>query len=376
MNLGIYFHIPFCQSRCHYCHFTTAPFQAQSEEKYQEAIHKEFERFSTRSSDENVDSIYFGGGTPSIVPADRISRLIFECRKRYSVSADCEISLEANPGTLTEDKILKLRDSGVNRISIGAQSFDNAELAAVGRIHSAGDIDASLRDLRKAGFVNINMDLMLGLPLQTLQSWRMNLEKAVELDVPHLSVYMLDLDGSCRLHSMIADGSVQIPEEDLVSDLYLETIDRLSSGGCQQYEISNFAREGFSCRHNLKYWMREPVLGFGLGSHSFDGRFRYANNSKMDEYVRSIENGDSPAIWREPVSVSQAIEEELFLGLRLNKGVDWKRLQKMCSEERRLSYEDSIRNLNARGWIEMGAGVIRLTPSGMLFSNEIFQLFI
>jgi oxygen-independent coproporphyrinogen III oxidase len=376
VSFGLYIHIPFCQSKCHYCHFVTLPFRPELEERYQKAIIRELELFSSNPANEKTDSIYFGGGTPSIVPAGRISNLISECRKRYSIAIDCEISLEANPGTLTKDKALEFHDIGVNRISIGAQSFDNSELAVIGRIHSADMIVESLYILRKIGFSNINLDLMLGLPRQTAQSWRRNLEKLVELAVPHVSVYMLDLDDQCRLHSLIANGAIQIPDEDLISDLYLETIHFLSSCGYRQYEISNFAREGFSCRHNLKYWMREPVLGFGLGSHSFNGKIRYANNSKIDEYMLSIEKGNSPAIWHDPVSEAQAVEETLFLGLRLNKGVNWEFLRELCSKDRRDRYEDSFKKLLNEGWIEWKDAIVRLTPSGMLISNEIFQLFI
>jgi oxygen-independent coproporphyrinogen III oxidase len=352
------------------------PFHPELEERYQKAIIRELALFSSNPNNEKADSIYFGGGTPSIIPDGRIACLISDCRKHFPISSDCEISLEANPGTLTKDKASEFHNIGVNRISIGAQSFDNSELAVIGRVHNADMIVESLHILRKIGFANINLDLMLGLPHQTARSWRRNLQKLVELAVPHVSVYMLDLDDQCRLHSLIANGAIQIPEEDLISDLYLETVDFLSSCGYQQYEISNFAQEGFSCRHNLKYWMREHVLGFGLGSHSFNGRIRYANNSKIEEYVLSIEKGESPVIWHEPISETQAVEETLFLGLRLNKGVNWELLRELCSNDRRTRYEDSFKNLLDKGWIEWKDAYVRLTPSGMLFSNEIFQIFI
>ncbi len=374
MSLGVYIHIPFCQSKCHYCHFISMPYHLEMAENYHRAVLGELEIFS--SPDSKVDSIYFGGGTPSIIPANQISNLISECRKQYSVADDCEISLEANPGSITEDNASAFHDCGVTRISLGAQSFDNGELDSIGRIHNSTMIFESLNILRKTGFSNINLDLMLGLPCQTAESWRMNLEKIGELSIPHVSAYMLEIDEPSPLHSLISKGSLQIPDDDLVADLYLETIERLTSYGYQQYEISNFSKPGFSCRHNLKYWSRQPVQGFGLGSHSFDGFSRYANNPQMDEYRQAIEKGDSPEIWRESVSAAQAVEETLFLGLRLSQGINWEKLREHCLPERRTSYENSFTKLIDDGWIEWKNSIVRLTPQGMLFSNEVFQLFI
>jgi oxygen-independent coproporphyrinogen III oxidase len=376
VSLGIYFHIPFCQSKCHYCHFVTVSYHPETAEQYEKAVIKEMELFSHACQKEKVNSIYFGGGTPSLGPSRSVISLIAECQRHYVLTSDCEISLEANPGTLTREKASDFYHSGVNRISMGAQSFDNSELESIGRIHNAEMIEESLHCLRNAGFSNINLDLMLGLPLQTAQSWRLNLERIVELGIPHLSVYMLDLDDQCSLQSMVANGSVQLPDEDLVSDLYLETIEHLSSGGYQQYEISNFARPGFPCRHNLKYWLREPVRGFGVGSHSFNGHARYANNTRIDEYIQSIENGRAPEIWSEPVSAEQAIEEALFLGLRLTEGVNWDQLRTRCPQDRRDRYENAFRLFLNKGWMEWKDSTISLTPLGMLFSNEVFQYFV
>jgi oxygen-independent coproporphyrinogen III oxidase len=374
VSLGVYFHIPFCQSKCLYCHFISVPYRSEIAENYHQAVIKELA--SCSSTDIKVDSIYFGGGTPSIVPTDQISHILSECRKCFSVTEDCEISLEANPGAITEAQASVFLESGVNRISLGAQSFNDGELAAIGRIHNSDMIVESLHSLKKKGFLNINLDLMLGLPRQTAESWRRNLRKIVELSIPHISVYMLDLDDQSPLQSLVANGSVQIPEQDLVADLYLETIDCLSSHGYRQYEISNFSRPGFNCRHNLKYWTRQPVRGFGLGSHSFDGSGRHANNSEMDGYIHSIENGISPVTWSEPVSNVQAVEETLFLGLRLNRGIDWKIIRKLCTDQQRAAFEGSFEKLASWGWIEWNDSVVRLTQQGMLFSNEVFQLFI
>jgi len=344
-------------------------------DRYTKAVIREMELFSGTLAGK-VDSIYFGGGTPSLLPAGHITDLLSACRACFPVAEDCEISLEANPGTLPAGKLKILSEHGVNRISLGAQTFDNRELRSIGRRHTAGSILDSLRRLREYGFTNVNLDLMLGLPHQTAESWRRNLETIAGLDAAHISVYMLDLDDECPLRNLVKNGSVRLPEEDLVSDLYLETIDCLAAGGYGQYEISNFARPGHSCRHNLKYWTREPVQGFGLGSHSFDGGCRQANHSRMNAYLREVEAGRLPVSWREPVAEAQALGETLFLGLRLNRGVDWKSLKSIYGGQALQKHEESLRELSIDGLVEWTDSRVRLTRLGMLLSNEVFQHFV
>jgi oxygen-independent coproporphyrinogen-3 oxidase len=323
-----------------------------------------------------VDSIYLGGGTPSIVPAEHIAELLALCRRLLFLAEDCEISLEANPDTVSPDKVATYIRSGVNRISVGAQSFHDGELSSIGRLHTAEMITDALARLRSGGFRNINLDLMLGLPGQTETSWRGNLEKVVRLETPHISIYMLDLDDPCPMRALINAGSVQLPDEDLVSDLYLETIDFLSQNGYAQYEISNFALPGYACRHNLKYWQRDPVHGVGLASHSFDGHYRYSNGSQIDDYINAVREGKSPVVRREQISEEQSLSESLFLGLRLTRGVGWDRLQAKYGRERLAIYDTGMQELAQRGLVQWNGSTVRLTASGMLLSNEVFQLFI
>ena len=377
MSIGIYIHIPFCKGKCNYCHFVRVPFHSSTVDIYEAALIKEIEIYSAACAHcEDVDSIYFGGGTPSLLSAEHMANILDTCRRRFPLSDDCEISLEANPGSLSYAKAAAYIQSGINRISLGAQSFTNAELISVGRLHSAEMIWESLGQLGKAGYSNINLDLLLGLPRQTAQSWNENLGKAIRSGVPHISVYMLEMDEPCELKSAIAEGRTKIPADDLVADIYLEAVAYLLARGFEQYEISNFARSGYCCRHNLKYWLRKPVLGFGLGSHSFDGQSRYANTAIMEEYLHDLESGHLPVKWRQAVSQDQALEESLFLGLRLNEGVNWRQLQGLDKGGRMAKYEQSLRRLSRCGLIEWKDAVVRLTPSGMLLSNEIFQLFV
>ncbi len=377
MSLGVYIHIPFCQNKCNYCHFVTNPWNPSTADRYCRAVIKEMEiSFAEKAGEQEVNSIYFGGGTPSLVPAEHITRMLSTTRCLFSVSEACEISLEANPGTLSIEKIAAYYRGGVNRISLGAQSFDNNELALLGRNHRSEDITETIRLLRQGGFNNFSLDLILGLPNQTAKTWIRNLEKATALAPSHISIYMLDLDEKCPLFQMIEKGHYCTLGEDIVSDWYLQTVNYLSSQGYHQYEISNFALNSCICHHNLKYWMREQYRGFGLGSHSFNSKSRYANYCSLNDYFQAVETGRSPVEFSKPVTTLQALEETLFLGLRLNRGLDWRQLQNEYESDRLKEYEIWLRDLISQGLIEWEKTIVRLTPSGMLLSNEIFQRFV
>jgi oxygen-independent coproporphyrinogen-3 oxidase len=377
---GCYFHIPFCARKCGYCHFLSFPFDEKTGERYANAVLMELRLFAARQeSMPPVDSIYFGGGTPGLVPAEHITGILDECRRVFPVAADSEITLETNPGTVSPEKAAAYRAAGINRVSLGVQSFSDAELRAVGRIHSAAQIADSLVVLSGAGFDNISLDLMLGLPGQTAESWRATLRDAVSFPVRHISVYMLELEDQSPLMEQAAVGKLFLPGEDLVADLYMETIDFLGSHGLDQYEISNFARAESASRHNLKYWRRTPVYGFGLGSHSFDGRFRYANVSEIEDYCRRVESGISPAAWRSKVTEKQALEETFFLGLRLTDGVDLRSGAdgfKGASAGFLAEREKAMEEFHAQGLIDIGGARMRLTKKGMLLSNEVLEWFV
>jgi len=376
LSVGLYFHVPFCLSRCGYCHFLSLPYDPETAARYARALLREIDRGgTTRPPGQGIDSIYLGGGTPSVMPADFVPSLLRACR-RFPPAGDCEISMEANPGTLSREKVDAWKRSGVNRVSLGAQSFTDSELAGVGRTHTSAMTLDSIRLLRRGGIRNLNLDLMLGLPGQTRRSWTRSLEAAARLHIEHLSVYMLDLDEACTLQAEVSRGALRLPEEELIADLYLETIAFLEGCGYRQYEISNFSLPGYACRHNLKYWLREPVVGFGLGSHSFDGGSRWANTPEMELYLKAMDEDGDAVAFREPVDAARSLQETLFLGLRLNQGLDWRRLQEVYGMDSVQKHADAIRDLFDRGFLQMAEGKVRLTPSGMLVSNEIFQLFV
>jgi oxygen-independent coproporphyrinogen-3 oxidase len=376
-TFGIYIHIPFCRSRCNYCHFVTRPWDGAVAERYLSALVRELETFFADFPGQvRADTIYFGGGTPSIVPAGHIETVLSVCRRFVRLTDDCEITLEANPGTLTPEKVVAYSQMGVNRMSMGAQSFSDSELEAIGRVHTADQVEESVALLRAHSIDNLNLDLMIGLPDQTQRQWNENLERMVRIAPPHISVYMLDLDAHSPLYHSIARGLHQVPDDDKVADWYLQAIEHFARSGYAQYEISNFSEPGRESRHNLKYWLRRPVLAFGVGSHSFDGSYRYANDANLNSYLVNIESEGTAVEWRKLVGTEQALEETLFLGLRLSRGIDWHHLSNAFGKERVASFEPVIDEMSGHGLLERADSTIHLTPRGMLLSNEIFQRFV
>ena len=378
MKVGLYVHVPFCISKCGYCSFVSRPWDESLADRYWRAVVREMDDFAAARPPltYQVDSLFFGGGTPSVLPAEQIASIVDASRRNFAVLPSCEISLEANPGTLSKEKLFCYRTSGVNRISLGAQSFSDGELAASGRIHGVDQILASFVLLRECGFDNVSLDLILGLPYQTERQWMANLERAVALEPDHLSVYMLELHPKLPLYRAVQSGACRIPEEDAVADWYLLTLDYLEGRGYVQYEISNFALPGCECRHNLKYWLREPVLAFGVAGHSHDGTTRYANVASLETYLNRVEAGRSAVEWRECLGADREFEEMLFLGLRLRRGLDWEAVRHSSPSGRRASCEAILQDMAAAGLVERCDTRIRLTRRGMLLSNEVFQHFV
>jgi oxygen-independent coproporphyrinogen III oxidase len=374
---GIYIHIPFCQTRCNYCHFVTRPMQDDVAERYCRAVLEEIRRFAAPSEcPAVVDTIYFGGGTPSIVPTSHIAALLTACRTSFRVSADCEVTLEANPGTLTAEKVAAYQAAGVNRVSMGAQSFSDRELATIGRVHSASGTVASVDLLRSSGLSNINLDLMAGLPGQGQTEWQSNLDRMTAIRPSHVSMYMLDLDEHSPLFHSVQKGIFRLPEDDDVADFYLAAIEHFELSGYVQYEISNFALPGYESRHNLKYWRCEPVFGFGVSSHSYDGTARYANAAGLSQYLDRIEREGSAIEWRTEDDPERRLQEALFLGLRLCRGIDLQLLRSEFGAAKVATYEPAIAGMEADGLVSRADGRLRLTRRGMLLSNEVFQKFV
>lgn len=363
MAFGLYFHLPFCAVHCTYCPFAISTDLTQ-QDAYTAALLREIRVKEARV----VETIYLGGGTPSRTSLENLERLFDAIHARYDVVSDAEISMEANPEDVTEKSIAAWRSLGVNRLSIGVQSFHDAELRAIGRIHDRARALEAVRLAAESG-VRTNLDLILGLPTQTAESFRETLDTAVDLGAGHLSLYMLDLEERTPLEVQVARGRVVLPEDDLVADLYLEAIERLGARGLRQYEISNFAREGEVCRHNLRYWTRDEYLGFGIAAHSFaDGR-RFANTRDIRRY---IELAPDARDFEEELGDTEVRRETIFLNLRQTSGMCYEELIRLCGQE---GMEWTERGLEG-GWLRRTGERVAFTPAGFLQSNDfISQLF-
>jgi oxygen-independent coproporphyrinogen-3 oxidase len=386
MPLGLYISIPFCQTKCSYCNFASGVFSRTLYSQYVDRLMQELqcapqnaERMGGRF-DREVDSIYLGGGTPTILPPEQLERLFTAVRENFEVKAGAEITVECAPGTLDPPTLETLQRCGVNRVSLGVQSMVDAEAAAVGRRHTRAVVLDDIERLRSAGIANVNVDLIAGLPHQTAQSWEVSLSETLASGVPHLSVYMLEIDEDSRLgRELIAGGTRYhahfVPDEDATADFYVEACRRLEAAGVPQYEISNFASKGAESRHNLKYWTRQPYLGFGVDAHSMlhaaNGQFEAVRFSAPD----SLEGFLSGApLNRMPVSRQSAREETFFLGLRLNQGVDLDEVALRFGLDPDL--KEIIAELCADKLIERFDNRIRLTERGRLMSNEVFERFL
>jgi putative oxygen-independent coproporphyrinogen III oxidase len=383
MNLGVYIQVPFCQTKCTYCNFHTGPAAQALYAPYARAVEREIAECellyaaaglarAAKASAHMVDTIYLGGGTPSLLAPADLSRILSAVRARFVCSGD-EVTLEADPETISEEHSAAWKAAGVNRISLGAQSFNDRELQAAGRLHRRDDIGRAVERLRRTGFANISLDLIAGLPHQTPQSWQSSLDELLRLRPEHLSVYLLEIDEGSRLGREVLAagtryGASAVPDEDAMASFYEQAEERLAGAGYEHYEISNWALPGYRSRHNLKYWRREPYLGFGAGAHSFDGQERWANAHDPAAYVAAVGEGRLPVEQREEVSPAQALEEEMFLGLRQLEGVDLERIEKQYN----VQLGARIGELCAQGLLERQGTRVRLSPGRITVSNEVF----
>jgi len=395
--VGLYISVPFCRTKCSYCNFASGVFSRAVFANYVEKLCADIAHAPQTATamggelETVVDSIYLGGGTPTVLDPADLERIFATVRRTFTVTPDAEITVECAPGTLAPAMLDALRRCEVNRISLGVQSFVDQEAHSVGRLHSRAATLEDIQRLRDAGISNLSVDLIAGLPHQTAQSWRESLDCIVDLGVPHASVYMLEVDDESRLgRELIAGGTRYhahfVPDEDTTADFYLEACTRLDAAGVRQYEISNFARPALESRHNLKYWTRYPYLGFGVDAHSMlpaagDAgsrpcavsaanldSIRFATPDSLENYVAGA------ALTWTAISVQAAWEEEFFLGLRLTRGIDLRQIEQRYGMDPKIP--ETIAELQAAGLIASHGNVIRLTARGRLLSNEVFQRFL
>lgn len=388
MALGIYISVPFCKTKCSYCNFASDVFSQAVFGRYVERVSEDIqnaERIAAEMGgqiEHEVDSIYLGGGTPTVLDASQLERIFAEVRSQFEVRPEAEVTVECAPGTLTPLVLASLKRCGVNRVSLGVQSFVDGEAAAVGRLHKRGMVLEDIRRLRDAGITNINVDLIAGLPHQTSGSWEFSLAEAIATGVPHLSVYMLEVDDDSRLGRELLAGGTRyhahfVPDDDATADFYLAACEQLESAGVAQYEISNFARAGSESRHNLKYWARQPYLGFGVDAHSMlistmaeAEAVRFSTEDVLERYVAGA------ALSRTPVSRQAALEENFFLGLRLARGINLRELSaRFGGQELEIAHR-TISEAVSDQLVEQDGDYVRLTSRGRLLSNEVFQRFL
>ena len=372
---GLYVHIPFCSSRCSYCDFATGLYQSELAERYVAALIEEIR--TSRHSGASVDTIYFGGGTPSLLAPSQLDRILVTLSQHFEIDPAAEVTLEINPGSVTHDKLQAFRSLGINRASFGAQTFDDRELAKLGRSHTAADALKTFTDLRSAGFANISFDLIAGLPGQTLDGWQRNIKQALDLNPEHLSFYLLEVHSGTPLAEHIRRGLQPVPDDDLAGVMYQWMLDEACEAGYEHYEISNLCRAGFHSRHNVKYWTTAPYYGFGCSAHSYDGRARrWSNHRDVLKYVETIENNGSPIVDEQELSETDLRAEALFLGMRLMRGVDARRYRESFGVDLREAHADDLDRFRKAGLLEFDGDLIRLTRSGALLSNEVFAAFV
>lgn len=378
---GVYVHIPFCRTKCTYCAFVSGDFDESLSARYMPALETEIRSAGIAAGRPRVDSVFFGGGTPSLLPPDELVRIVDRIRESFDVAPDAEITVEMNPGTLTPGKLEAYRKAGVNRASVGVQSFDNEELESIGRVHDADEARAAVAMLRAAGFDNLSLDLIAGLPLQRIETWRRNLESAIALDPDHLSLYLLELHPGTKLARDVDAGRVVRPDDDVAAEMYDEMVDRLAGAGFVQYEISNFAKslpDGSDrrSRHNEKYWLDADYFGFGVSAHGYLNGERRSNVRSIAGYADAIEDTGDATHERTQLDARDRAAEAAFLGLRRTAGIDLARFEERYGINLIQSFAEGLDPLLEAGLLDASEGRLRLTRSGLLLSNEVFQAFV
>jgi oxygen-independent coproporphyrinogen-3 oxidase len=374
---GLYIHIPFCRARCSYCDFATGAYEGALAERYVRAVGDEIKTFRLTEDAPDVDTIYFGGGTPSLLAPSQLAHILNAARERFRVAENAEVTMEMNPGTVTAEALREFRAHGVNRASFGAQTFDDLELKRLGRTHTAADVRRTFALLREAGFTNISFDLIAGLPSQTLDGWSRNLTQALSLRPEHLSFYILEVHEGTPLADQIRRGAEMRPDDDLAAKMYRVMLERSLAEGYEHYEISNLCLPGYESRHNTKYWTGDAVYGFGCSAHSFDGRLaRWSNERDAARYTALVEAGQTPVVETTQLDERAARAESIFLGLRLMRGVDLEEHRTRFGADLRAEYGDDLKRLSEAGLIELDHGSMKLTTSGALLSNEVFLTFV
>ncbi|MCX6020806.1 MAG: radical SAM family heme chaperone HemW [Chloroflexi bacterium] len=403
-GVGLYLHIPFCEKKCHYCDFNTYAGMSGLITPYVAALRQEIARWGQALTGPNgptrARTIFLGGGTPSLLTPEQLASVLDACRAAFALAPDAEVTMEANPGTISTDLLRGFHDAGINRVSMGAQSFNAGELEWLGRIHSVAGIGEAIQNARAAGFTNLNLDLIYGLPRQPLERWETSLREVLAIAPEHISAYALTVEEGTPLGRWVDEGKVPLPDPDLAADMYLATEAALGAAGYEHYEISNWAKPGRACRHNLIYWENEPWIGCGAGAHSFLPGLRFADVRLPNHYLQQMRRlAESPVpdlswavtqrgVTEEqlkavgPVTMLDPLDrrmergETMMLALRLAQGLDPAVFAGRFGESLDAAFGDTIRELEGWGLLEWNEGRLRLTDRGRLLGNEVFVRFL
>ncbi|MFL8709799.1 radical SAM family heme chaperone HemW [Clostridioides sp. GD02377] len=388
--LGLYIHIPFCVKKCKYCDFNSYKMDIDAKKRYIEDLKIEMELYSNKlykdnkykkkedyhlNSDDTITSIFVGGGTPSILTSDEIREIFTSVRAMFNIDKNAEITIECNPGTLTLEKLKTMKDIGINRLSIGLQAVQEQHLNFIGRIHTYEEFEKNYKDALSVGFKNINIDLMYSLPNQTLCDWKETLQKVSDLNPTHISAYSLILEEGTELYNMYENNKFELIDENMDIEMYEYTINYLKSKGYNQYEISNYSKDGYNCEHNILYWECEHYIGLGAGASGYINKNRYNNLESLDDYHLSLTKREKPIQENEILSEKDMIEEKIFMGLRMNKGIEFEDFKKKFGLDFREKYNKQIEMLLDRKLINQSFEGIQLTQKGRKISNSIFIEF-
>jgi len=373
---AVYVHIPFCMKKCSYCAFNSYADLHQLHRPYVDALVEEIAQSARETGPMRALSFYLGGGTPTVLSSELLARTLKVCADHCHPVDGIEITIEANPGTVDAAQLSALKALGVNRLSLGVQTFDERSLALLGRVHSTEEARATYHLARGAGFENINLDFIYGLPTQDLRHWEMDLSKAIDLKPEHLSLYCLNVERNTALARSISLGELPSPDPDLAATMYKLAESRLAKAGYLHYEISNWALAGRECQHNMTYWRNQPYLGMGAGAHSFDGRFRYYNVLSPEEYIRRVEAGQDPAVERSEMDRLTEMSETMIMGLRLTRGVSFEAFEERFGLSLVGVYGVQIRRLIELGLLDANGNSLHLTAQGRLLGNEVFERFL
>lgn len=377
MVKGMYIHIPFCHQICFYCDFNKVFFKDQPVDAYIESIGKELALWKQEGAlEEPLKTVFLGGGTPTALTPSQLERLLELIHQYVPMTKNVEWSSEANPDELTRDKMEVLYKGGVNRLSMGVQTFDQDLLKRLGRTHANEDVLRAVETAREIGFSNISFDLMYGLPGQTMAQWDETLERAFAFDMPHFSAYSLIIEPKTVFYNLMVKGKLNTVTEDLEGDMYERLMDEMAKQGLHQYEISNFAKPGHESRHNLLYWDNEEYIGVGAGAHGYVNGVRYSNHGPLKKYMEPLESGERPVLDSTQVSIKAKMEEEMFLGLRKTTGVDIAHFQEKFGAPLEKVYGEILRNEKAKGNLAVEQGRVKLTHKGRFVGNEVFEQFL